>query len=103
MGTVLSRGLSHIVPRLRGKVVPQSAKRGRGPSGPQVVEKVVGKGSETRPLGVKGHGFAVGCGLLAQAGCAKGLWKKLRGFRGFKREGKPTSTLEHQHTSTLEH
>ena len=72
MGTVLSRGLSHIVPRLRGKVVPQSAKRGRGPSGPQVVEKVVGKVSETRPLGVKGHGFAVGC--------VKGLCKKVMGM-----------------------
>ena len=27
-----------------------------------------------RPLGAKGHGFAVGgCGLLAQAGCVEGL------------------------------
>ena len=93
MGTVLSRGLSHIVPRLRGKVVPQSAKRGRGPSGPQVVEKVVGKGSETRPLGVKGHGFAVGCGLLAQAGCAKGVVEKAQRVQRVQK-----GRQAHQHT-----
>ncbi len=31
-----------------------------------------------RPLGTKGHGFAVGCGLLAQAGCVEGLRKKVQ-------------------------
>ena len=81
-GHGLVKGFPHIVPRLRGKVVPQSAKRGRGPSGPQVVEKVVGKGCGERfrdtPFGREGHGFAVGCGLLAQAGCVEGLREKVQ-------------------------
>ena len=39
-----------------------------------------------RLLGAKGHGSAVGCGLLAQAGCVEGLCSlALRGRQRLRR------------------
>ena len=38
-------------------------------------------------MGAKGHGFAVGCGLLAQAGCVEGLRKKVQRVPGERLTG----------------